>query len=74
MSKAFSSKGGHRTILATPLIREGEPLGASSRFGAWSPVRFHDKQIALLETFAAQAVIAIENVRLFKELEARNAS
>ena len=61
-----------RTILATPLLREGTSLGAIfiARGPAVHP--FSAQQIALLETFANQAVIAIENVRLFKELEARN--
>jgi two-component system, NtrC family, sensor kinase len=62
-----------RTILATPLLREGTPLGAIfiSRGPEVHP--FSAKQIALLETFANQAVIAIENVRLFNELRARTA-
>src|SRR5262249_46628563 len=62
---------GTRTSVATPLLREGVPVGAIT---IWrNEVRpFTARQIALLETFAAQAVIAVENVHLFQELQARN--
>jgi signal transduction histidine kinase len=63
---------GHRTLLATPLLREGQALGAIL-IRRMQVHPFTDKQIQLLETFAAQAVIAIENVRLFQELQARTA-
>src|SRR6185503_1006279 len=61
---------GLRSILTVPIFREADPIGAIS---VWrdEPRPFTDKQIVLLKTFADQAVIAIENVRLFKELEAR---
>jgi GAF domain-containing protein len=62
---------GNRTLLVTPLLREGVAIGAILiRRMEMRP--FFEKQIALLQTFGDQAVIAIENVRLFKELEARN--
>jgi signal transduction histidine kinase len=62
---------GHRTALATPLLREGAPIG--TLFLRRKQVRpFSYEEITLLQTFADQAVIAIENVRLFRELEARN--
>ena len=57
-------------MLAVPLIREESPIGAIA-VGRAAPGPFPDKQVALLQTFADQAVIAIENVRLFKELDAR---
>src|SRR5262249_12693018 len=61
---------GIRAVLSVPLLREGVPIGAIT-VRRTEPRPYSDKQVKLIETFADQAVIAIENVRLFTELEAR---
>jgi len=66
----FSRRHGNRTILSMPLLREGESIGAIVlRRTEMHP--FSDKQIALLQTFADQAVIAIGNVRMFEQVQER---
>jgi len=68
--RALSRAIGYRSSLSVPMLREGVPIGviwvARAEVG-----RFSDSETELLKTFADQAVIAVENVRLFKELEAR---
>ena len=68
---ARATRTNTRAVLAAPLLREGEAVGTIT-MRRDTPGPFTDRQVKLLETFAAQAVIAIENVRLFQELEARN--
>src|SRR5262249_22239238 len=62
---------GFRSVLSVPMLRDSVPLGAISVARA-EPGPFSDNEIALLQTFADQAVIAIENVRLFTELQEKN--
>ena len=60
-----------RSVLSVPMLRGNEPIGAITVWHA-DVGPFTQKHVALLQTFADQAVIAIENARLFKELQERN--
>jgi GAF domain-containing protein len=69
-AQRHSALMGHRAVLAVPLLRESESIGSIVlRRAEVQP--FSDKQIALLQTFADQAVIAIGNVRMFEQVQAK---
>ena len=68
--KVTALAAGFRSLLAVPMIHEGRAIGAIA-VGRAEPGRFSDKQEQILATFAEQAIIAIENVRLFEEVQAR---
>src|SRR5215510_2679292 len=69
-SRELALAGGWRAVLAVPLLHDGNPVGSLTVSKA-EPVPFSDRQIQLLNTFADQAVIAIENVRLFEAEQQR---
>jgi len=69
-SREWALAGGWRAVLAVPLLRDGKPVGAVTVAKA-EPKPFSDRQVQLLNSFADQALIAIENVRLFDDVQKR---
>src|SRR5262245_63954065 len=69
-SRELALAGGWRAVLSVPLLRDGKPVGALSVAKA-EPTLFSERQVQLLQTFAEQALIAIENVRLFEAEQQR---
>ena len=70
--KQAAEVSGYRACLGVPMLREGQYIGAITVLRP-EPGRFSDKQVDLLKTFASQAVIAIQNARLFKEIQEKSA-
>ncbi len=71
VTKERARRRGHRAVLHVPMLRENTAIGAISVYRG-TPAPFSDKEIALLQVFADQAVIAIENVRLFHEIQEKS--
>ncbi len=71
ISREIQRQYGYRTIMAAPLLREGTAIG-SITVRRDEVLPFSERQVEMLKTFADQAVIAIENVRLFHEIEEKN--
>src|SRR5262249_23233317 len=69
--RAYAAIRGYRSLVVVPMLLHDQAIGAIG-VSRREPSGFTDDEIALLKTFADQAVIAIENVRLFNELEGRN--